>query len=285
MSMLAMSFLASSCTEESKTVCWGETEWYSDFLFFDFNDDAKQMLNEEVPFALYDGDCSQPVPEKEARLIVDGEECPDNKFSVGKTTESVSVGIVLNRDIPDGGHKYVLALTKPSLLNRLNNDEVGKTGVACAASFVVNKKQVMNPLAFGLMVFGLVVLAALLVWFVVLRRLFYPVISVKRIEVLSQGAESGYCKTPNVGGKRRVVFRKSNAGEQGALSRLFTGEILYLHDARWEDEWEIVPGRRKSIRVLTRSKYLLGGASTIKQGQTQSMTHVSDGARYTIKVC
>ena len=104
---------------------------------------------------------------------------------------------------------------------------------------------------------GIVLLAALFLWFLLFKHFFYPTITVKYIQI-----NEPYFSNVKVKGKRRVVFtnKKSN---QGIISRIFTGEILYKTNEIWTSPLSFEPGvKKKTLRVMRSNDYVFDALSS-----------------------
>ena len=86
----------------------------------------------------------------------------------------------------------------------------------------------------------------------------YPSIKVTSIQI----SDPYFCKV-NIKGKRRVVFTNQNI-QQGLLSRIFTGEILYKKNEIWTSPLAFeAGGKKKSLRVMRTKDYIFDPFTSI----------------------
>jgi hypothetical protein len=108
-----------------------------------------------------------------------------------------------------------------------------------------------NPLKTCLFWIAMAIIAALVLWFLLLRRMFYPTIKVKRIDFAGPGT---YYGSKKIKGARKVVLT-SKKQSQNIFSRIFTGEIRFLRAEHFIPEIEILPsGTKKKIRLHSLGK-------------------------------
>lgn len=108
-----------------------------------------------------------------------------------------------------------------------------------------------NPLKTLLFWIGIIIAALLILWLIVLKRIFFPVIKMGKVELAGPGS---YYASKKIKGARKVVF-SSRKRSQSVLSRLFTGEVKYVKADHFTPELEIHPaGGKKRVRVSGSSK-------------------------------
>lgn len=111
--------------------------------------------------------------------------------------------------------------------------------------------QKWNPLKTALFWIGAALLALLVLWFVVLKRIVYPTIKMSKAEMVGPGT---YYVSKKIKGARKIVFT-SRKQSQNFLSRLFTGEIRYVRAEHFHPSLIIVPaGGKKRVKVCSDSK-------------------------------
>lgn len=102
-----------------------------------------------------------------------------------------------------------------------------------------------NPLKTLLFWLAIIVLAALIVWLLILRRIFFPPIKVGKVSFAGPGS---YYASKRIKGARKVILT-SKRKSQNILSRIFTGEIRFVRAEHFSPELSIepAPGKRKVI--------------------------------------
>lgn len=100
-----------------------------------------------------------------------------------------------------------------------------------------------NPLKTFFFWLGIVLLALLVVWFLLMKPFIFPTIKVGKVDITGPGS---YFKTKKLKGARKVVF-SSKTRSQNIFSRIFTGEVRYVKADHFTPELVIIPasGNRK----------------------------------------
>lgn len=102
-----------------------------------------------------------------------------------------------------------------------------------------------NPLQTFFFWLALLVLAAALLWFAFLRRMFFPTIKMAKVEITGPGT---YYATKKIKGARKVVL-SSKKKRQNIFSRIFTGEIRYVRADHFIPELSILAaGGKKKVK-------------------------------------
>lgn len=100
-----------------------------------------------------------------------------------------------------------------------------------------------NPLKTALLWLIIIILSALIIWFLILKRIFYPTIKISKIEITGPGS---YYISRKIRGARRIVLTSKKAS-QNLVSRIMTGEIRYLRAEHFSPEIyiESAAGKKK----------------------------------------
>ncbi len=276
---LLLTVLMLSCDKTPQNpdkVLWGTTNHYTDFLFkkyepvimtktleFDFNEDAQRLVHNDILF--------EPVEKEEngkfisAKGIVlykNGQKCKDNILNVKSNEKSIELGIEFTGDALEGNHTLFLRVKNSGGLDRIDNTELSSSdNVILAHEWVVKKVNVYNPLAkclFWVLIFILVILA---VWRILIRPMVFEVFKVKTIYFFYPEV----MKTVRLRGCRRVVCSK-NKQSQSFFSRFFTGKIIYVQNDFWEQDVEIIPRDKKSVKVRVPRDFSIMPSSTLVKG-------------------
>ena len=231
----------------------GKASWYDSFLFWGASDpdtlsvDLNAVFNNEakkdrarVQLQVQDADGNNDFT-----LLYNGQIVENGDFIVDSNNTSPSVfSIVFNPKAKEGTRYLNIKATAKSELDKINGQPVEQYATTLRSKYEVD----WNPLKTVFMWLGIIILAALFLWFLLLKRLFYPTISVKTIQI-----NDPYFSKVNVKGKRRVVFTNRKK-EQGIVSRIFTGEILYKINEVWTSPLSFEPGAKKKTLIVVRTK-------------------------------
>lgn len=126
----------------------------------------------------------------------------------------------------------------------------------------------------------ILILAALILWFLIVKHFIYPSIGVKTIQI-----NDPYFSRLNVKGKRRVVFTNKNM-KQSLFSRIFTGEILYKKNEIWTSPLAFEPGaKKKTLRVMRTKDYVFEPyTSMLKAPNDYIVENTNDNTKIKISI-
>ena len=240
----------------SEETYMGKATWYDSFLFWGASDpdtlsiDLKAAFNDE---ARKDGSVvklqiKDDAGGKDFQLFYNGQPLSDNTITLNANGNTPSIlSVVFNSDAKEGKRYFAIKAADKQELDNINDQPVEQYNLCLRAKYVVN----WNPLKTILMWLGILILAALLLWFLIVRRLIYPTIGVKTIQI-----NEPYFAKVNVKGVRRVVFTNKKM-EQSLINKIFTGEILYKKNDIWTSPLAFEPGaKKKTLRVMRTKDYV-----------------------------
>lgn len=225
--------------------------WHDSFLW------SKASAPGEVKFDLAPKFKNVSAPETELELMLtpsEGEnvdyQCYYNGRELGEdetftvTPKSAAeLRIVFNRDAKTGKRYFNLVNCGSKNLDIVNDAPISEfNGLTLRSKYSVR----WNPLKTFLLWIAIAVLAVLVLWFLLLRRIIYPTIKVKKIEFAGPGT---FYASYNVKGARKVVFTNKKQS-QGVISRIFTGNIRYVRAEHFSPAIELLPsGSKKKVRL------------------------------------
>ena len=260
--LTVVSIFTVSCTkvDNKNAVLWGKTNTYDPFLWkkqvpdtlkqtlcFDFNDDAVRYLSAPLKLGVFKKDDNghlRQVKTDEMELFVNGKAVDGNIISVNSSESEIEVGVVFSPNAKDKIHHWYIKPIDTAGLDRINDKDSYAQDEAIM-EIKLQKRHVMNPLAEGLMWFGITVLAALILWFVVLKQIFFPTFRVTRLQLV--GPEP-YLSQLKIKGYRMCVL-SSSPQKQNWFNRVFTGAIKYEVNPMWSAPVIFEPRDKKSVRV------------------------------------
>lgn len=248
-------------------------------LYLDFNDDAKEDKETFVEMVFVDKE-GHPIPDDVLEITIDGVITKGNKFTAYSSDEEKKVTFRFLPKAENGNHQGYIKLTSYKL-DRFDNQELsGKPVEVMRWDLRFNK--CMNPLAKVMMWFCIFVMVALVLWFTLLKNIFYPRIRLSRLEL---STKRGYYVNKKINGSRMVVAT-NNYKPQSRLSKLFTGKITYIKDELWTSSWEMTPkGRRKVAKINLHGKYMISPVtSEISNYGTYQLDNLATKESITLKI-
>lgn len=297
--MLAVA-AACACTKtegEGDVARWGKDNYYKDFLWkkhvpdtlyreiaFDFNNDAKQYMNEPLQLGLFKKTNSGkmlPVMENEMEVFVDGQKCDNNVINVPSSAEKLKVGIVFNPNAENRVHHWFFKPVNDAGLERINDmgPDTFNDPESSLLEIEAEKNKIMNPLAEGSMLSGIILLGALLAWLLIIKHIVFPSFRVGKI-MLSD--PEPYMSQKKLRGCRRLVLTNKKP-DQGLLSRLFTGEIRYDVNPLWTSDIIIEPRDKNSVRVRPSKEYLTD-SRTMKVHNDYTIQNMTTGTKTKVRI-
>ena len=293
---IVIAFIASifvSCGEKEMdtSMLWGETDYYTDFLFKDYepvkmtkticfetNEDANGCVG-NVKFGLYkktEEESYIPVKD-EIRLYKNNVLCEDNVLLITPQDKEVQLGIEFTPKAEEGVHKWFLKVLDNGGFDRINEYATEEDSLPLLLEWKAEKNEIMNPLKLGMNI-GLLILAVIiLLWFFIMKPIMFPTFKIGNI----QFTDGTYFSTKRIYGARKLVVTNSSKG-QSSLNRLFTGKIVYEKNELWLDEWEIHP-KGKEGRFVSNRKYTMNPfATSLNRQMEYEIEHLSSNVKVKI---
>lgn len=274
----------SSCGRQSHRL--GVVHYYPSFLWkdactkpvektldFDFSEDARNDPKSFAEFQFVDN-AGRPVSTDTLQVSVDGQPLKDNILRVGNDITSVKVTFTFAPDAETRDYQGTLKLIRHDL-DRIDSQPLTAGQQVDVMPWSLRYERSMNPLAKGVLWTFITIIAALLLWFLLLKRLRFPTFrGVHKMTITDP-----YFSTKSFQGRHKIVLCATPpAHEQSTLSRWFKGEVVYEVNPIWETPLEITPDG-KTARVSSRPGYLILPADGMS-----SATKWTAGGEYIIEI-
>ncbi len=257
-----------SCEKEmDSSMLWGKTDYYKDFLFYDYepvrmtkticfetNEDANGRVK-NVKFGLYkkaENDAYVQV-KGEVRLYKDGVLCENNIFFITPQEKEVQLGIEFTPEAEEGVHKWFLKVLDNGGFDRINDSVTEEDSMPLLLEWKAEKNDIINPLKLGLNTFLSIIGLILLVWLLILKPQAYPSIKLKKLYILYEGRQVPI----KLSGVHKVICTNRTMS-QGFFSRLFTGKIVYVKDTFWSPGDVVIMSKdRSSVKTKFSTQYIM----------------------------
>lgn len=265
----------------SEEVSLGKATWYDSFLFWGESNqdtlsvDLKAYFNEEaikasaaVHFQITDTEGNNDF-----QLLYNNQPIESNKIILRSEDKSPSIlSVVFETSAKEGKRYFEIKPITNVALDNINEQPVEQYKLSLRSEYEVN----WNPLKIIVMWLCIIIVAALLLWFLILKHLIYPTIGVKSIQITDP-----YFSKINVKGKRRVVFTDKSV-KQSLLSRIFTGEILYRKNEIWTSPLAFEAGAKKrTLRVMRTKDYVFDPYTSMLKAPND---YVVENTNYNTKI-
>lgn len=273
-----------SCEKEiDNSMLWGKTDYYTDFLFynyepvkmtrtlcFEMNEDANGRVG-NVKFGIFrmSNDSSYVPVNEEIVLYKNGEICINNELLVTPLDKEIQLGIEFTPKATEGMHKWFLKVLDNGGFDRINEYSTEDDGMPILLEWSAEKEDVSNPLALGLGWFFTLLLMILIVWLFVIKPILYPTFKIGNIQIIS----GSYFSTKRINKARKLVVTSSH-NKQSPLNEFFTGKIVYERNEIWIDEWELLP-KGKGARLVGNRKYTVNPfAVSLEKRNEYQLEHI-----------
>lgn len=179
--------------------------------------------------------------------------------------------VQFNHDAVTGMRYFSLVPTTVDCLDFINEQPNNNyNGTSLRTDYKVG----WNPLKTFMFGLFIVLLAVLILWFVILKQIFFPVIKMGMVTLTGPGT---YYASKKIKGARKVVLT-SKRKTQNIFSRFFTGEIRFIKADHFTHEMSIVPaGCKKKVKLRSEGKsnnpWEIYPASIFDQYDTGSLTN------------
>lgn len=230
-------------------------EWYDAFLWSDASPD-KIVVWDLIPIfqnALQDSRLTlrfQPAEgeTEDFHAWYNGEHIGSGSTIMIDPGKPARFEIEFDRDATTGKRYFTLVPTVAEYLDFVNGQPADEfKGTSLRTSYNI----IWNPLKTFFFWFGIALLTALVLWLAVLKRIFFPTISMSKAILTGPGT---YYTSKKIKGARKVKFT-SKRKSQNILSRIFTGEIRYVKADHFTSEITIVPAKgKKKVKFRTEGK-------------------------------
>lgn len=248
-----------------------ETQTLTDTLHLHFNADAKNE-NGFAEFQIVDND-GNPIPTEDLHIFIDGKEINDHIFKVSHNDEDVIITFHYAPSAKSGKHQGWLKLIRHNL-DQDGNTELTSSQQNNSLHWEINYEKNMNPLAKGLLWIGVLILACLLFWFLVVKPIKYPRFGTFRKQVLLEtDGHIVYQGKVDFKHSMKVVFTNKPI-EQSFMERVFKGKILSFVRQEFTTPIVFTPNRNKRKAnvhgagyIVTPNPILQSGVSTITNSQ------------------
>ncbi len=288
-----------SCEEEERSLLWGETKYYNDFLFhkyepvrmtkiiqFDFNEDAERFAK-DVEFGIYskDFDGQLYLVEEDIVLIYkDGKSISGNKFKVSPKEGSVGVelGIEFKPAAKEAMHTFYLKVLNNGSLDRINESEIQAEAMPIVIEWRAEKIDIMNP-AKKWMFIGIASLLAVLIVVAIFIQLAITKFKSGVIVIVVNNTTQTY----KIRGISSIIG-SAKSKKQGLWDRFTNGKTLFMRHGEFfiDGDITITPSTRNRVRIgLPRNAAYNATNNILDKNNTNSIVTNSLGekAEFTIR--
>lgn len=237
----------------------GEVEFYDSFAWSDANiqpytatidlDFSEDALNDSecfVELAVVDNNGKILSP-SDVKFSFNGVPSEDNKVKLTPADKSLQLSISFPENTESGVYQGYLMPTVYKM-DRIGNIELDSSS---EYPFVwrVEYDVLMNPLLKALIWLGIIIVALLLLWFLVIKPMLFPRFgNFRKMVIVKKNGTVVANFTVNFKGAKKVVFASAKV-KQGFFNRLFTGRIDTVVNPAFDNPILFLPKNKKSAIV------------------------------------
>ena len=233
----------------------GEAEWYDSCLFWGAKEpdtlkvDLKGAFNEE---AKKDGSMVQikiadAEGYKDFKLFFNGEEVKNGTiiWNASKMPESTILSVIYNPEAKEGKRYLIIKAANGQNLENINGAPVENFEVSVPSEYDVD----WTPLKTFLFWLGVIALAALVIWFLFLKRIFFPTFTIGTIMVTAP-----YYSMIKIKGARKIIFSNKKV-KPSPIKDFFTGKVQCSVNPCWTKPLVMEPAKN-AIRPRHSATYV-----------------------------
>lgn len=187
-------------------------------------------------------------------VTISGKNVLNDRITIAPYDRNISLRFRFNKhgvkDIKEASYKLSLMILDPGDLDQINGQEA-KAGQIIDTSIMwrVKYEEVMNPLLKGIIWFLILFASGVFIWFVLLRRIVFPVFDYGTLVV--NYCERGERKESDMLTirKARMVVCSNAPSYQSRFKELLCGRIAYLVNPFWERTVVLKPLGSEGIGV------------------------------------
>jgi hypothetical protein len=235
---------------------------------FEFNDFAMSFPNTVAEFAIYKrSEGGRLTPATGVILYKNGEKCVNNILKICSSEANVdniakiAVGISFTDAAEKGNHVFFLKEKESDL--RVDYGDLSN-------GFLAEKRVVYNPLARNLFLILLLIIAVLIVWRILIRPMMYERFKIKMLYLIYPDT----MKTLRIKGCTKVVCSRKKQS-QSFINKFFTGTVAFVQNDFWEQDVEITPKDKKSVRVRPARGFTVTPSNTVVIGTDTDITNTN----------
>lgn len=242
-----------------------DTTYAEKTLVLDFSEDAIAD-NSYAVLEFTDLDHNK-LDNNDVQIMVENifvENCFKVKAKNGANPQEIRLKI---RFLPNAneGKQFGFLRIKNHNLDRV--DETMLTGKESADVFKweIDFQKKMNPLLKTLLIISLIIISSLLIWFILLKKIFYPVFPRfrKQVRIGMTGIQ-----TVVFTGCREVHFTNTKINQK-FLIKLFKGKVLYINSPEFTSNIVFKPYKKKARAIYKSEVYRFSNNPVPKDGITE----------------
>ena len=260
--------MLTSCEREvDSSMLWGKTDYYTDFLFvnyepvkmtkticFEANDDAIGNVGNVKMGLFKQKEDGAYAPIKDEIIIYKNDEvCINNEIIITPQDKEIQLGIEFTPKADEGIHKWFLKVLDNGGFDRINEYAVEDDALPLLLEWKAEKNVIINPLKLGLNTFLAIIAIALIIWMFILKPQAYPTFKLKKLYILYDGRQ-----VPVRLSRVHKIVCTSHSKSQGIFSKWFMGDVIYVKDNYWiPGDVVIMPKDKKSVKVRFSTQYTM----------------------------
>ena len=263
----------------------GDADFYKGFLFWSESEpgsvecDLKAVFNRHAlqQHGAVEYVVTSDKGDDDFDLFYNGRPCPARSFVVSADERQSLLRFEFHRDAnTEKRHFFV----KPKSVNQIeyvNGLPVAIFEMTLAADYDVN----WHPMAWVALWLGIILLGLAILWFAVLRRMFYP--QFRRVKQLKV-TEPVFAVKKLKGARKIIMTDTAPKKKQSAIGRVLTGTIVYFVNPAFFPTPVTAEPDAKAVRLRTGSTVLCMPLNKLSAGQETELEDTASGKKMKIQI-
>lgn len=207
-------------------------------------------------------------------LYVDGEASADGVVAVSGT-HIPEVALIFDTDAREGKRHFNVTPERATGLDLVNGAPVAEH-----RAFTIRHEYDVewNPLKTALFWLLIAIVAALVLWFAIVRPARYPAIKPAAVTLTGPGSFYSHKRIKHA---RRIVLTR-HSRRQSTLSRIFTGTTLFIRSEHFTSDMTILPASKKKVRLRCARGWVCTPSAVMAPRQPYELL-APDGGKTTIE--
>ena len=200
---------------------------------------------------------------------------PDGKFIIRPHDSEAKLTLHFNHDAKEGKRLFTL-MPEPEHLDIINGLSAAEFPSLAVNMSYDRCRNWLKTVCFWLLI---VIIAALVLWFIMFKPNMYPKVDVTSLQITGDGV---YIRK-KIKGCRRVVLTNRKQS-QSMLSRCFTGKIMYIDNAAFTPEIRMEKSTKKSVRFYVSKPWGIVPTPVVKQYGNAMLMNTGNNTQYKVTI-
>lgn len=268
---------------KTEALAYPEVRWHDSFLWSSAAAEQPVEIDFSPVFESCDSSSALTFAFQEVKdnpvdyvLTYNGQQLQSDGFTIRQHDPEAKLTLMFNHDAKEG--KRVFALT-PVEVNGI--DLINGMSAEDFPTIAINMSydNYWNPLKTFCFWCAVVIIVALLLWFLMIKPMRYPKMGVNTLQIVANGINI----RKRVKNCRQVVL-SSRKQSQNIFSRVFTGKVLHITNPIFTSDIRVERNARGSVRFYVPQTWGIIPTAVVRKNGNAKLKDMSAGREYTVSV-